>query len=266
MTQPILVTGGTGTLGRHVVQRLVAAGRPVRVLTREAREPLDGVEYVLGDLEADTGVAAAVAGVATVLHCAGSGTGDARKAETLVAAAVAAGVDHIVYISVVGADRIPVVTGNDRRMFGYFEQKRLAEVAVEESGIPFTILRATQFHDLVLIVATAMTRLWVIPFPLLRAQPVAADEVADRLVELALGDPAGLVPDLGGPEVLDGRELLRDYARRTGRRRVILPIGLVGGAARAMVDGANLTLEPGTGRGTWEGFLRHLLPSAPRRP
>jgi len=261
MTVPILVTGGTGTLGRLVVQRLVDGGHRVRVLTREPREPLAGVEYVLGDLEVGTGVVEAVAGVATVLHCAGSGTGDARKAETLIAAAVEAGVGHVVYISVVGADRIPVVTGNDRRMFGYFEQKRLAEVAVEGSGIPFTILRATQFHDLVLIVATAMTKLWVIPFPKLRVQPVAASEVADRLVELALGDPAGLVPDLGGPEVLDGRELLRDYATRTGRRRVILPIGLVGGAAKAMIGGANLTLEPGTGRGTWREFVEPLLPS-----
>ena len=264
MSHPILVTGGTGTLGRHIVQRLVAGGHPVRVLTREPRDAVEGVEFVTGDLEQGTGIAAAVAGVATVVHCAGSGTGDALKAQTLVAAATAAAVSHVVYISVVGADRIPVVTGNDRRMFGYFEQKRAAEIAIEQSGIPFTILRATQFHDLVLIVAKAMTKLWVIPFPRLRAQPVAAEEVADRMVELALGAPAGLVPDLGGPEVLDGRELLRDYARRTGRRRAILPIGLLGGAAKAMIGGANLTLEPGTGRGTWREFVEPLLPSRRR--
>ena len=106
------------------------------------------------------------------------------------------------YISVVGADRVPVVSGIDRAMFGYFASKRAAERVVADSGLPWTTLRATQFHDLILTVARQLAKLPVMPVPAgVRFQPVDAGEVAARLVELALGAPAGLVPDLAGPRV-----------------------------------------------------------------
>lgn len=239
---PVLVTGGTGTLGRLVVERLRAAGSTVRVVARNAPTQSNvGVEFVAGDLATGEGIDEAVDGVEIVVHCAGSAKGDEDKARNLVAAARRAGVQHLLYISVVGADRIPVVSGVDRNMFGYFASKRAGEVIVEESGIPWTTLRATQFHDIVLLTAEQMAKLPVIPVPRgLRVQPVDAADVADRLVELALGKPAGLVPDLAGPTVYDMRELLRGYLRAVDRRRPIMPIGLPGKAARAMVGGANL--------------------------
>src|SRR4030095_1395335 len=126
MTSPILVTGGTGTLGRHVVPRLRDAGCDVRVLSRHRRPPGDGVEFMAGDLATGEGAQAAVAGVGTVVHLAGSAKGDEDKARNLVRAASRAGVRHLVYISVVGADRIPVSSGVDRAMFGYFAAKRAA--------------------------------------------------------------------------------------------------------------------------------------------
>src|SRR5207248_4583749 len=102
----------------------------------------------------------------------------------------------------IGVDRIPVVSGIDRTLFGYFGAKLAAERVVAESGLPWTTLRATQFHDLILIVAQQMVKLPVIPVPAgFRFQPVDAGEVAGRLVELALGAPAGLAPDLAGPRV-----------------------------------------------------------------
>ena len=198
MTSPFLVTGGTGTLGRLVVPRLRDAGAEVRVLSRRRHEPADGVEYVVGDLATGEGVDAAVDGIETIVHCAGSAKGDDDKARNLVRAAARAGARHLVYISVVGADRVPVVSGVDRAMFGYFASKRAAEQVVADSGLPWTTLRATQFHDLVLTVARQLAKLPVIPVPAgVRFQPVDAGEVADRLVELALGPPAGLVPDIG---------------------------------------------------------------------
>lgn len=257
MSHPILLTGGTGTLGRLVAPRLTAAGHTVRVLSRDNHEPDRGVEFVGGDLETGDGIDAAVAGVDIVVHCAGSPKDDALKAQTLVAAAQRTGMTpHIVYISVVGAERIPVETGLDRRMFGYFEAKYAAERAIEESGLPWTTLRATQFHDLVLTAARAMAKLPVIPLPTrMRAQPVDAGEVADRLVELALGAPAGLVPDMAGPKVYGAGDLVRGYLRAAGRRRPIMPIGLPGKAAKAMLAGANLPLGGTVGTHTWEKFL-----------
>jgi uncharacterized protein YbjT (DUF2867 family) len=254
--RPILVTGGTGTLGRLVVPRLRDAGRKVRVLSRRPGEPADGVEHVTGDLATGEGVEAAVTGTEVILHLAGSSKGDEEKAANLVRAASREGAPHLVYISVVGAERVPVVSRVDRAMFGYFASKRAAEEVVAESGLPWTTLRAAQFHDLILTVVQGMARLPVVPVPSgFRFQPVDADEVAARLVELALAAPSGLVPDMAGPRVHELRELLRAYLRARGKRRAIVPMRVPGNAARAIRDGANLAPDRAVGRRTWEEFL-----------
>jgi uncharacterized protein YbjT (DUF2867 family) len=256
MTSDILVTGGTGTLGRPVVRRLQDAGCKVRVLSRRSREAGEGIEYVTGDLATGEGIEAAVDGAGIIVHCAGSSKGDEDKARNLVRAAARAGTRHLVNISVVGADRVPVVSGADRAMFGYFASKLAAERVVADSGLPWTTLRATQFHDLILIVAQQMTKLPVIPVPAgFRFQPVDAGEVADRLVELALGTPAGLVPDMAGPQVYTVPGLLRGYLRARRKRRLMVPVPIPGKAARAVRAGANLAPERAAGRRTWEDFL-----------
>ncbi|HEY6747918.1 MAG TPA: SDR family oxidoreductase [Mycobacteriales bacterium] len=260
MTAPFLVTGGTGTLGRLVVPLLRSSGADVRVLSRRARSPEDGVTYVVGDLATGAGVAAATEGVGTVLHLAGSAKGDEEKARTLVAAA--SGVRHLVFISVVGADRVPVVSAIDRAMFGYYASQRAAERVVEGSGVPWTTLRATQFHDLILMVARGLARLPVCPVPSgLRAQPIDAGEVAARLVSLALGEPAGLVPDLAGPEVHSLDDLVRSYLHTVGKRRPILPVRIPGQAFQALRAGANLAPDHATGHITWTDFLATRLPT-----
>jgi uncharacterized protein YbjT (DUF2867 family) len=160
---PILVTGGTGTLGREVVPRLRNTGRDVRVLSRHGRADEDGIRYLTGDLATGEGVEPAVDGVETIIHCAGTARGDQVKARHLVVAASRAGTPHLVFISVVGADRIPVVSGIDRAMFGYFASKRAAEQVIAGSGLPWTTLRATQFHDLALLTVRQLARLPVAP-------------------------------------------------------------------------------------------------------
>ncbi len=253
---PILVTGGTGTLGRHVVPRLREAGGEVRVLSRGSHAGGDGIEYVTGDLATGEGIDAAVDGVGTIVHLAGSVKGDEDKARNLVRAASRAGTPYLVYISVVGADRIPLASGIDRMMFGYFGSKHAAERVIADSGLPWTTLRATQFHDLLLTVAQQMTRLPLLPVPAgFRFQPIDPGEVADRLVALALGAPAGLVPAMGGPRVYAMAELLRGYLRATGTQRPILPLWLPGKAARAFRAGANLAPDRAVGHHTWEEVL-----------
>jgi len=252
----ILVTGGTGTLGRQVVPRLRDAGGEIRVLSRRAHEDADGIEYMPGDLATGEGIEAAVEGAGIILHCAGSSKGDEDKALNLARAASRAGVQHLVYISVVGADRIPVVSGVDRAMFGYFASKLAAERVVADSGLPWTTLRAAQFHDLILMVAQQMAKLPVIPVPAgIRFQPVDAGEVAARLVELALGAPAGLVPDMAGPRVYEVADLLRGYLWARRKHRLMVPVRLPGKAARAVRAGANLAPQRAVGHRTWEDFL-----------
>lgn len=259
MTSTVLITGGTGTLGRHVVPLLRATGAPLRVLSRTPHKPRDGVQYVTGDLRTDDGVAAAVEGARTVLHLAGGPKGDEVAARNLSRAAVNAGVAHLVFISVVAADRVPL---------SYFRTKLAAEQAVSGSGVPWTTLRAAQFHDLVLTVMHGLARSPVVPvLSGVRAEPVDVRDVAPRLVELALGEPAGLVPDLAGPEVRRFDDLTRAYLRVRDRRRPTIPVPMPGAAGRVYRAGQNLAGDEAR-RGTrgWDDFLTERYPAGRPEP
>jgi uncharacterized protein YbjT (DUF2867 family) len=247
MNAPILVTGGTGTIGRGVVPLLREAGRDVRILTRHPRADEPGIQHVEGDTVAGRGLAEALRGVEVVLHLAGGAKGDDVAARNLAAAARDAGVRHLLLISVIGADKMPI---------GYFRAKAAAEQAIAESGVPWTVLRAAQLHDFVLPVVKGMARLPVTPAPRgLRFEPVDRDEVAARLAELTLAAPAGRVSDLAGPEVLDLGELVAAFRGPLPRRRA-LRFGLPGAVGRAYVAGENLA-GPDAQRGirTWAEFL-----------
>jgi uncharacterized protein YbjT (DUF2867 family) len=250
MTEMILATGGTGTLGGHLVPLLRAAGRDVRVLTRHARPTTDGVQYVACDLLAgDEGALdAALDGVGVVVHLAGGPKGDDVATANLVRAAARAEVGHLVLVSVIGADAVPI---------GYFQRKDLSEQVVTRSGIPFTILRAAQFHDLALFTAQKMAKLPVLPAPGgVRWQPVDSRDVAARLAELALGEPAGLVADLAGPRVYPLDQLVGDYLRAVGKRRPRVPVHVPGKVGKIYRTGRNLTLTGADlGTRTWEDFL-----------
>lgn len=260
MSGPVLLTGGTGTLGGQVLPLLREAGCQVRVLSRRRRPAGAWMEVLSGDLATGEGLDAAVEGVAAIVHCAGSAKGDEVKARNLVRAALRAGAPHLVHISVVGCDRIPVVGRADRLLFGYYASKVAAEEAVTTSGLPWTILRATQFHDLILTMARGMARLPVIPVPAgFRFQPVDAGEVARRMAELSLGEPAGRVPDVAGPTVHAMSELVRGYLAATGKRRAVVHVPMRGAAARALREGANCAPERAVGRRTWEDFLADQL-------
>lgn len=238
----ILVTGGTGTLGRPVVERLRTAGHEVRVLSRHAPDfPVD--------LRDGSGLDAAMAGAQVIVHCASSPRGgDDVAAGHLIAAAERAGtVGHLVYISIVGVDEVPLP---------YYRTKLKVEGMLEASGLGLTILRTTQFHDLVAQALATVAKLPVMPLPAgVSGQPIAVEEVADRLAELAAGPPAGRVPDMGGPEVLTFEEAARAYLAATGKRRPLLPVPLAGKAYAGFKRGGHLTPSHAVGRGTFAEFL-----------
>jgi uncharacterized protein YbjT (DUF2867 family) len=262
-TRPILVTGGTGRLGRHVVKGLQAAGRSVRVLARGQHDS-GGIDVVTADLSTGQGVDAAMSGVDIVVHCAGSKSHDDVKARHLVEAASRAGVRHLVFISVIGADRIPMAGMVDRMAFGYFGSKRGAEEVIQTSGLPWTTLRATQFHDLTLSTVAPLAKLPVVPVPKgLRFQPIDTAEVADRLVSIALGEPAGYVAPIAGPKVYEMVDLVRGYLRAAGMRRPIVEVPVPGRAAAAIRAGAAIDTDHAVGARTWETFLADRV-SRPR--
>jgi uncharacterized protein YbjT (DUF2867 family) len=248
----VLVTGGTGTLGRLVVQRLASHGRDVRVLSRHPPEAQHEAEFVRGDLLSGDGLGQAVDGVSVIIHCASASRGDAGATSNLVRAASALPQPpHLVFISIVGADRAS---------FGYIRSKLEAERVITDSGLPWTTLRATQFYDLILSGAQKAARLPVVPAPAgFRVQPVDPGEVAARLVQLALGEPSGRVPDLGGPDVVTATGLIRAYLQAIGRKRLVAELWIPG--TRAIRTGALLVQEPAQGQGTrtWEEFLAARL-------
>lgn len=238
----ILVTGGTGTLGRLVAERLRADGHEVRVLSRHTQP------YAVDLREGGAALDAAVEGVDTVVHCATTQTGgDEKAAARLIEAARRAGVGHLVYISIVGVDDVP---------FPYYRAKLAVERQVEGSGLGWTILRATQFHDLLVRLFQGLSRSPVVPLPAgVPDQPIEVAEVADRLAELAAGPPAGRVDDMGGPEVRTFDSLARAYLKATGRRRAVVGVPLWGKAYRAFRTGGHLTPERAVGKGTFEEHL-----------
>ncbi|MFJ8821867.1 SDR family oxidoreductase [Streptomyces sp. NPDC102467] len=239
----ILVTGGTGTLGRLVTERLRGDGHEVRGLSRHA-EP-----YAVDLREGGPTLGRAVDGVDVIVHCASTPKGgDERAARNLIEAARRAQVPHLVYISIVGVDRVP---------FGYYKTKHAVERLIEESGLGWTVLRTTQFHDLVRTMLRGFARLPVMLLPAgVDDQPIEVAEVADRLAELALEAPAGRVADMGGPEVLTFPELARAYLRAEGRRRPVLSVPLAGKTYRAFRSGGHLAPQQAVGRRTFEEYVK----------
>lgn len=248
MANSILVTGGTGTLGRAVVDRLVGGDDDVRVLSRRRASGRTRYDWAQGDLRTGAGLAEAVIGVDVIIHCATSnGRADVAATRHLIHSARSHGRPHIVYVSIAGSDRIPLA---------YYRAKQECERLVEASGLPWTILRATQFHDLIATLFAAQRRLPGVVVPAgISFQPIDVRDVADSLAEIAGQAPAGRAPDIGGPEIRTADDLARTYCRATGRRRAVLPVFLPGEIFRGYRQGRHLVAENAVGRTTFDEFL-----------
>lgn len=228
----VAVAGGTGLVGAHVVEALARAGHTPVVLAR-AR----GVDLLTG-----RGLDEAMTGVRAVIDVSNTVTTSRRRSvrffdtatTTLLEAARRARVEHHVVLSIVGVDRVKL---------GYYDGKLRQEQLVLASGVPSTVLRATQFHEFAgQLLDRVPGPVAVLPRQLI--QPVAATEVAAELVATALGEPRGLGPELAGPEQHQLVELARRVLARNGRRRPVVGVTMPGAGGRAMASGG---LLPGTG-------------------
>lgn len=249
----ILVTGGSGRLGRAVLERLSGGGFHVRAVSR-GRRPSGEVEWVVADLTTGDGVAAAVAGVDVIVHLAAAPYKGRYTAQVeldgtrrLLAAARAAGVRHVIYTSIVGVDRVP---------WGYFRTKVRAESVIRSGGVPWTIVRVTQFHEFVDQALRGLARLGVMVVdPGIEAQPVDVRDVAGVLTERVAAGPAESVIEYGGPQVLDADVALEQWMRARGVRRRVLRLRLPGKLGRAFRAGHMTTKARPTGTITWADYL-----------
>ncbi len=247
----VLVTGGTGNLGRHVAGQLIAAGQLVRIASRQsspAGTALDH-EWATVDYRSRAGLDDGLADIDVVIHCAsGSPKGEAESMAALLSSGKRADLKHLLYISIVGVDRLAL---------GYYRAKFAAEKSLITSGMPWTVLRATQFHDLALTMVKGMCKLPVAFVPKgISCQPVAVEEVATRLVELAADPPAGRVPEIGGPEIHSFTELARMYLHSARRRKPLAQVPLPGTLARGLRSGYGMTPDFGDGVQTFGEFLQ----------
>ncbi len=243
----ILVTGATGKLGTPTVAGLRAAGHDVRALSRRS-----GPGLVTGDLLSGEGLDAALDGADTVVHLS-TGRRDVDAAKNLIEKSQTAGIRHLVVISIVGCDRIPLP---------YYRGKVAIENLVVRSGLPFTILRATQFHQLVETMFAAQRWFPVVISPKIAVQPIDTGDVAERLVQLATGDAVGRAPDIGGPERLTFRECARQWSLAASSSRRIVPVWVPGKTFAAYAQGHHLVPGPRYGQRTFREYLAERYPGA----
>ncbi|WP_255450393.1 SDR family oxidoreductase [Skermania sp. ID1734] len=243
----VLLTGGTGTLGRAVDAQLTTNGFDVRTLSRRPRpDDVSATRWATADLRRNTGLEEAVTGVDVVVHCA-TGRDDVAASRNLINAIRAYGdTPHLVYISIVGVDDIPLF---------YYRAKRDVEDLVASAELPWTILRATQFHDLVVRLFASQRGLPLLLAPEFSFQPIDVRDVAERITEIVGQPAAGRVPDIGGPEVRTASDLARAYLDAVKLRRKLVGFSLPGKTFAGYRAGHNLIPENAVGTITYEQFL-----------
>jgi uncharacterized protein YbjT (DUF2867 family) len=255
----ILITGGTGTLGRQLVQQLSYQGFDVAILTTRHQVDLpSGAKIYPGDLTQRTSLPDAVEPARIIIHCASNPrdpkTVDLDGTKNLLGCISKKRLQHLIYVSIAGADRSP---------YPYYQIKFEVEKLIEASGVPWSILRTTQFHDLVL------SRL-IKPFdrgdgsPLripgdMQFQSIDVKDVAYRLQNLAMGSVLESTLTIGGPEIMTIEEMTRMYLSLQGRNDPVEPEDMSGELYDLFRSGININPEWAAGRITWEKFLRNTL-------
>jgi uncharacterized protein YbjT (DUF2867 family) len=255
----VLVTGATGTLGRAVVRLLLARGHTPRGVSRRTQATLPaGAELIVGDLTQSEDLTQAIASVGAIIHCATDSehawSADVEGTRHLLEAAEASA-PHLIYPSIVGIDR---------SSYPYYQAKLAAEQVIAQGPLPWSILRATQFHHLVagLIRSFGADMRDEIVFPAgMRFQSVDVREVAARLVSLLETGPAGRVVDMGGPETLTFDAMAETYLRVRGLSATLRPAALSGDLYQVFRSGVNLTPDHAQGAVTWDAWLRRRFSS-----
>ncbi|RZM02617.1 MAG: SDR family oxidoreductase [Variovorax sp.] len=234
----IVVIGGTGLIGTHLIALLRQRGHEA-----VAASPRSGVDTLTGE-----GLATALAGAHVVVDVANSPSFEDEavmhffrtSGRNLLAAEAMAGVGHHVALSVVGTDRL--------QGSGYFRAKLVQEQLIEASGLPYTIVRATQFMEFLSAIAQSGTEGDVVRLPAAHLQPIAARDVAAAMADAALGAPANRIVEVGGPERAGMAAMVERWLRATGDAREVRPdAGALYFGER--IDDDSLTTGDGARRG-----------------
>jgi uncharacterized protein YbjT (DUF2867 family) len=242
-------------LGQALTAPLIGAGYTVRVSSRSPCSPKarPDVEWAQASLETGEGLAEAVAGVDVIIHCATGGYTRVKQVDVegtrrLLALAKQHRVNHFMYISIIGVDKIPD---------SFMQAKYEAEQIIAASGVPYTILRASQFYEAIAILLTKLTKLPIglvlKGFP---SQPIDINEVATHMVELVKAGPSGHVPDIAGPRAYKLIDLARTWLQAQGKRKPLLQIPIPGKFGAAIRAGYGTAPDKARNGPTWEDWLQ----------
>src|SRR5207248_3077957 len=247
----IVVIGGSGLIGKKAVTNLRQHGHEV-----VAASPSSGVNTVTGE-----GLAQALAGAQVVVDFANAPSWEDKtvlaffetSGRNLLAAEASAGVGHHVALWVVGTDRLLAS--------GYFRAKLAHENLIKASSIPYTIVRATQFFEFVGGIAQSATEGQTVRLPPVLMQPIASDDVAAVMADVALAEPLNDTVDLAGPEPIHQDDLVRQFLNATGDARKVIndPQALYYGIAvndQSLTPGDN----PRIGPTRFEDWLTRSIP------
>ena len=251
----IIVTGGTGTLGREIVRQLLEQHYPVTILTsrRKPDVPL-GADIAAADVTDKTSLNNTIAGTNILIHCASNAQNfravDIEGTKNLLAALRKKHFLHFIYISIAGVER---------SRYPYYLAKRETEEIIRQSGFPFSIVRATQFHNFVLeriIKPSESENSSILSVPKgLRFQSIDSKDVADKTIELMKNSPTNSIITIAGPEILTIEEMAQTYLNISRWNGKVHPIE--NDMYSLFKTGVNLYPEFAAGKITWEQFLRN---------
>lgn len=248
----ILITGASGTLGTQLCNVLHENNISFRAAGRSKPKLPYDVEYCKMDLDTGEGFSEALNGIKYIFHLA-SGTSrrniktDAEKTESLIAASGQRQISHFIYISIVGIDKIP---------YSYYIDKLNSEEKIIHSGLPYTILRATQFHEFIDLVFAKLTRFPIGLVPKqFKIQPVETRTVAAELFKIYQSGPQNKIINTGGPEILTLGEMVKPWLKAKNRKKIIVNFPWFGKTAEALKKGYNTCDETASGSITWKQYL-----------
>jgi len=254
--QSVLITGGTGTLGQEISRQLLAEGYLVNILSSKEKPNATFYNNIIeGDLINSTSLAKALEGAEIIIHCASNPRNaqivDLEGTKNLLTCVDKNRCKHFIYVSIAGVDK---------SAYPYYQTKYAVEKIIAASGLHYSILRATQFHDLVLHrIIKVFDKGAGSPIEIpanMRFQSIDKTDVAKCIVELVKNKPTNEVTTIGGPEVLTLESMTEAYLRHLNRLEKIDYTAPSMAFHEVFTTGINLCPKNAINGITWSKYLQ----------
>jgi uncharacterized protein YbjT (DUF2867 family) len=245
----ILVTGATGQLGSALLRQLKDSDYEVKLTSRRKPENIGDINWVYSDLLSGEGLEEAIKDIDVVIHAA---TSPMKNSEIIDVTGFGKFLDklenikHFIYPSIVGIEDIPMK---------YYKHKLEAEALLKNSAVPYSIVRATQFHSFVesLLLSKPLVNRYIIPGNM-KFQSVDVDEFANHLTSLIDLEPQGKIDDFGGPQIMTLREMAEQKIKINNEKNKVFSFSLPGKLYGAFLEGKNTNTDQ-RGKITFEDYL-----------